>query len=56
MMIFVEGEARRAGGRGDGGRVGGSQQQQQPPPPQFARPSDKLSEIMSEEIGSLARG
>lgn len=49
------------GAPGDGGRVGGSQQQQQqqqppPPPPQFARPSDKLSEIMSEEIGSLARG
>lgn len=32
-------------------RRGGSQQ-----PPQFARPSEKLSEIMSEEIGSLARG
>lgn len=54
MMIFVAVGGR--GAPGDGGRVGGSQQQPPPPPPQFARPSDKLSEIMSQEIGSLARG
>lgn len=57
MMIFVAVGGR--GAPGVGGRVGGSQQQPPPPPPpppQFARPSDKLSEIMSQEIGSLARG
>lgn len=54
MMIFVAVGGR--GAPGDGGRVGGSQQPPPPPPPQFARPSDKLSEIMSQEIGSLARG
>lgn len=41
----------RGGGVAGAAQRGGSQQ-----PPQFARPSEKLSEIMSEEIGSLARG
>lgn len=64
MMIFVAvektGRAGRGGGEGEGGREDGEREKKRRKRDEAGRASslgpEKLSEIMSEEIGSLARG